>query len=63
MKRVVYDEWVPTGVFVKATTCAVASLIVFMLLIIAAFIHPLSIEGFIGFGVSILTLMFILVFL
>ncbi len=59
MKQTDYHEWVPTGTFVKVTICAVASLIVFVL-ILAAFLHPLNTEGLVGFGVSILTLMFIL---
>jgi hypothetical protein len=61
MEQAVYHEWVPTGAFVKATMWAVASSIVFLLLILAAFLHPLNTEGIIGFGVSMLTLMFILV--
>ncbi|UCH70691.1 MAG: hypothetical protein JSV29_01520 [Candidatus Bathyarchaeota archaeon] len=61
MKQTVYHEWVPTGAFVKATMWVVASSIVFLLLILAAFLHPLNTEGIIGFGVSMLTLMFILV--
>ena len=63
MKQTDYHEWVPSGAFVKVTIWAVASLIVFLLLILAAFLHPLSTEGLVGFGVSILTLMFILVLL
>jgi len=63
MERTTYHEWVPTGTFVKVTICVVASSIVFLLLILAAFLHPLNAEGLIGFGVSILTLMFILVLL
>jgi len=61
MEQTVYHEWVPTGAFVKVTILAVASSIVFLLLILAAFLHPLNTEGLIGFGVSILTLMFILI--
>ncbi len=61
MEQTVYYEWVPTGAFVKVTILAVASSIVFLLLILAAFLHPLNTEGPIGFGVSILTLMFILI--
>lgn len=61
MEQAVYHEWVPTGVFVKATIWAVASSIVLLLLILAAYLHPLTAEGFIGFGISILTLTFVLV--
>ncbi|MCW4031181.1 MAG: hypothetical protein NWE80_02325 [Candidatus Bathyarchaeota archaeon] len=61
MEQTVYHEWVPTEAFVKVTILAVASSIVFLLLILAAFLHPLNTEGLIGFGVSILTLMFILI--
>jgi len=61
MEQTDYHEWVPTGTFVKVTILAVASSIVFLLLILAAFLHPLNTEGLIGFGVSVLTLMFILV--
>ena len=61
MKQIVYHEWVPTGAFVKVTILTVASSIAFLLLILAAFLHPLNTEGLIGFGVSILTLMFILI--
>jgi uncharacterized membrane protein YdbT with pleckstrin-like domain len=60
MEQTVYHEWVPTGTFVKSTILAVASSIAFLLLILATFLHPLSTEGLIGFGVSIVTLMFIL---
>jgi len=63
MERVTYHEWVPTGMFVKVTVWVVGSSIVFLLLILAAFLHPLTTEGLIGFGVSILTLMFILILL
>lgn len=61
MEQAVYHEWVPTGAFVKVTILAVASAIVVLLLILAAFLHPLNTEGLVGFGVSMLTLMFILV--
>jgi len=61
MGQVVYHEWVPTGAFVKISILAVASAIVVLLLILAVFLYPLSIEGLLGFGVSISTLMFILV--
>ncbi|UCB60910.1 MAG: hypothetical protein JSW72_02305 [Candidatus Bathyarchaeota archaeon] len=61
MGQVVYHEWVPTGAFVKITILAAASAIVVLLLILAVFLYPLSTEGLLGFGVSISTLMFILV--
>jgi|GEM_PF-1312566 len=63
MEQTVYHEWVPTGAFVKATIWAVASSIVFLLLILPAFLHPLNTEGLIGFGVSTLALLFILILL
>jgi len=61
MEQAVYHEWVPTGTFVKVTILAVVSAIVVLLLILAVFLHPLSTEGLVGFGVSLLTLLFILV--
>lgn len=63
MEQPVYHEWVPTGAFVKATIWAVASSIAFLLLILAAFLYPLNTEGLIGFGVSTLALLFILILL
>lgn len=63
MERITYREWVPTGMFVKVTVLAVVSSIIFLLLIVAAFLHPLNTDGLIGFGVSILTLIFILILL
>ena len=60
MERITYREWVPAGMFVKVTVWVVVSSIVFLLLILAAFLHPLTTEGLMGFGVSIVTLMFIL---
>ena len=56
-----YSEWVPTGTFVKVTILAVTSAIVFLLLALAVFLHPLDTEASIGFGVSIATLIFILI--
>ena len=63
MERITYHEWVPTGTFVKVTIWTVASLIVFLLLILTVFLHPLNTEGLIGFGASTLTLIFILILL
>ena len=60
MERITYHEWVPAGMFVKVTVWVVVSSIVFLLLILAAFLHPLTTEGLMGFVVSIVTLMFIL---
>jgi len=61
MEESVYHEWVPTGAFVKATVLIVTSMIAVLLLILAVFLRPLSTEGVVGFGVSLLTLVFILV--
>ena len=61
MKDAVYQEWVPTGAFVKATKLIVASSFVFLLLMLAIFLRPMKTEAVIGFGVSIITLMFILI--
>ena len=61
MEQAVYHEWVPTGTFVKITILAVASAIVALLVTIAVYLHPLTIEGLAGFGVSLLTLALILV--
>ena len=61
MNDAVYQEWVPTGVFVKATILIVASSIVFLLLMLAIFLRPIDTEAVIGIGVSIITLVFILV--
>ena len=47
----------------KVTIWTVASLIVFLLLILTVFLHPLNTEGLIGFGASTLTLIFILILL
>ncbi|MCZ2855885.1 MAG: hypothetical protein O2U62_02195 [Candidatus Bathyarchaeota archaeon] len=63
MKDAVYQEWVPTGAFVKATILIVASSIVFLLLTLAVFLRPIDTEAVIGFGVSITTLVFILILL
>ena len=48
-----YSEWVPTGKFVKGTILAVASLIIFVLAMLAVFIQPLDAEAVIGMGVSV----------
>jgi len=61
MEQAAYREWVPTGTFVKVTILAVVSAIVVLLLTLAVFLHPLNTEGFVGFGVSLLTLILILV--
>jgi hypothetical protein len=61
MEKAVYHEWVPTGTFVKVTILAVAAAIVVLLVALAVFLHLLSSEGLVGFGVSLLTLVFILV--
>jgi hypothetical protein len=61
MEQAAYREWVPTGTFVKVTILAVVSAIVVLLLTLAVFLHPLNTEGLVGFGVSLLTLNFILV--
>ena len=61
MKQAVYHEWVPTGAFVKVTILTVASAIVVLLVTLAVYLHPLTTEGLVGFGVSLLTLALILV--
>lgn len=61
MEGTIYNEWVPTGTLVKATTLAVALLLFSLLLILAAFLHPLNTQGLIGFGASTLALIFILI--
>jgi len=61
MEQAAYHEWVPAGAFVKVTMLAAASSIILLLLILAIFLHPLNTEGLIGFGVSIVTLLSILV--
>jgi hypothetical protein len=61
MEQAAYHEWVPAGTFVKATILAVVSAIVVLLLTLAVVLHPLNTEGLVGFGVSLLTLGFILV--
>ena len=63
MEQIVYYEWVPAGVFVKAAMWVVASLFVLLQLMVAAFPHPLNTEGLIGYGVSTLVLLFILILL
>ncbi len=63
MEQTIYQEWVPAGTFVRVVVLAVASSIVFLLVMLAAFLNPSGTEGLIGFGVSILTLTFILLFL
>jgi hypothetical protein len=45
---------------VKATILAVTSAIVVLLVALAVFLHPLSSEGLVGFGIILLTLVFIL---
>ena len=60
MEQAVYHEWVPTGAFVKVTILAVVSAIVVLLVTFVVYLHPLTTEGFAGFGVSLLTLMLIL---
>lgn len=61
MEHAMYNEWVPTGTFVKVTLWAVISAIFFLLLALAVFLHPLDTEAIIGFGASIVTLFFILI--
>ena len=61
MEQTAYHEWVPAGAFMKVTLLAVASSILLLLFILAAFLHPLNIEGLIGFGVAILTLISVLI--
>ena len=60
MDKIKYHEWVPTGLFVKIIVLIVSLSIIFLLLIFAVFFHPLNMEAFIGFGASILTLVFVL---
>jgi hypothetical protein len=61
MEQAVYHEWVPTGAFVKVTILAVATAIAVILVTLAVYLHPLKTEWFVGFGVSLLTLVLILV--
>ena len=61
MEQTAYREWVPAGTFVKVTILAVVSAIAVLLLTLAVFLYPLKTEGLVGFGVSLLTLGFILV--
>lgn len=60
MDQTDYYEWVSTGTFVKVIILAVASSIVFLLLMLAVFLYPSRTESLTGFGVSMLTLIFIL---
>jgi uncharacterized membrane protein YdbT with pleckstrin-like domain len=61
MENTTYNEWVPTGAFVKVTILASTSAIFFLLLTLAVVLHPLNTEAAIGLGVSIVVLFFILV--
>jgi hypothetical protein len=61
MEQTVYYEWVPTGTFVKVTILAVTSAIIVLLMTLVFYLHPLTTEGLVGFGVSLLTLALILV--
>ena len=61
MEQVAYREWVPAGTFVKVTILVVATAIAVMLVTLAIYLHPLTTEGLVGFGVSLLTLVLILV--
>ncbi len=61
MEQAVYHEWVPTGAFVKVTILSVVSAIAVLLMTLAVYLHPLTTEGLVGFGVSLLTLALILV--
>ncbi|PVX25605.1 MAG: hypothetical protein CW716_07760 [Candidatus Bathyarchaeum sp.] len=55
-----YAEWVPNGWFVKGTILSVSSAIMFVIAMIAVFMHPLDAEATIGIGVSTAVLGFIL---
>ena len=61
MEQAAYREWVPAGTFVKVTILVVATAITVMLVTLAVYLHPLTTEGLVGFGVSLLTLVLILV--
>jgi len=60
MEKAAYHEWVPAGAFLKVTMLAVASAIAVLLVTFAVHLHPLNTEWLVGFGVSLLTLMLIL---
>ena len=62
MDNLVYDEYIPTGAFVKIIIVAVLSLISLLLLVLAVYLQPWDIEAIVGFGVSILTLVFVSIF-
>jgi len=62
MERILYNEYVPTGAFVKVIIMAVLSLIGVLLLVLAVYHQPWDTEAIVGFGVSILTLVFVSIF-
>jgi hypothetical protein len=60
MKRVLYREWVPAGLLTKAIVGAVIASLVLLLLILGVVLYPLTTDGLVGVGVSVATLIAIL---
>jgi len=61
MEKAEYVEWVPAGKFVKATVSIVIMSMLILLAAIVVSLQPLTGEDFIGFGVFIGTICFVLV--
>lgn len=61
MEQVEYVEWVPAGRFVKATVFIVILAMLIILVVLVVSLQPLAGVDFIGFGVFIGALCFILI--
>ena len=61
MEQAEYVEWVPAGKFVKASILMVITSMLILLAVLVVSLQPLTGEDFIGFGVLIGTLCFILI--
>jgi len=62
MEHVLYEEYVPTGVFVKAIIVIVLSFISVLLLVLAFYLYPWDTEAIVGLAVSIFALVFVSIF-
>jgi hypothetical protein len=62
MESMLYEEHVPTALFIKATIVMLLSLVGFLLLFLAFYLQPWDNEAIVGLAVSISTLAFVSIF-